>query len=164
MKTLRNLFLSGLADMYDSERRIADTLPKFIQATSCEKLQSVLQDHADETLGHIKKIERVFSILGQAPQAKECLTMVSILADGQKAVTENRQSSVVQEAIISVCQKVEHYEIASYATLRVCAKSLGNAEATALIDEILNQEQEADRALVELHANINDLEPACVGA
>lgn len=164
MKTLRSLFLNELADMYDSERRIARTWPKFIKVAPSDKLQRALTHHLEETQEHAVQIERIFASFDEVPRSKECPTMVSILSEGERNVMQNQESPALEETIISVCQKVEHYEIASYATLRACAKSLGNELAINLIDEILDQEREADHALEGLESiQKEDLETAFFG-
>lgn len=149
MKTLRSLFLNELADMYDSERRIARTWPRFIKAAPSKRLQRVLHNHLKDTEYHETQIERIFAAFDEIPRSQECPTMVNILSEGQKSLAEKRGTAEVEETIVFVCEKVEHYEIASYATLRACAKTLGNQQAVRLIEEILDQEREADRALSE---------------
>jgi len=150
MKALKNLFLKELADMYDSEHRIIKALPKMIKAATCEKLQHALEHHLQETEGQAAQIERVFAIFEEKPKAKKCPAMPGILDEGDRIVSENKKSPSINAAIISACQKVEHYEIASYGTLRAWAQLLGNQEAADLLDEILDQEKDADQALNDL--------------
>jgi ferritin-like metal-binding protein YciE len=167
MKTLKNLFLNELADMYDAEHRITKALPKLIKAATCEKLQQGLENHLEETEGHVTKVERVFAAFDEKPRAKKCPAMVGLLDEGDEIVSENKKSAVINAAIISACQKVEHYEIASYGTLRAWAELLGNDEAANLLQEILDQEKEADRILNECATTKNNkeaLEEAEVGA
>jgi ferritin-like metal-binding protein YciE len=166
MKTLKNLFLNELADMYDSEHRITKALPKMIEAATCEKLQQALQHHLEETEGQVTQIERVFAAFDEKPRAKKCPAMVGILEEGDRIVTENKNSTAINSAIISAGQKVEHYEIASYGTLRAWAQLLDNEEATALLEEILDQEKAADNTLNDLAVakNKETLEEVAVGA
>jgi ferritin-like metal-binding protein YciE len=158
MKTFKDLFLDELADMYDSENRITKALPKVIKAATCEKLQQGLQQHLQETEGHVSKIERVFGVFDEKPRAKKCPAMVGILEEGDEIISEYKKSPAINAAIISAAQKVEHYEIASYGTLHAWAELLGNDDAAQLIQEILDQEKEADRVLNECAVSKNNKE------
>jgi ferritin-like metal-binding protein YciE len=150
MKALRNLFLNELADMYDAEHRITKDLPKMIKGATCERLQEALREHLQETEGHVTHIEKVFEAFDEKPKAKKCPAMVGILDEGDEILSENKKSPCVNAAIISACQKVEHYEIASYGTLRTWAELLDNDQAAELIEEILEQEKHADQVLNNL--------------
>ncbi|HEY3855429.1 MAG TPA: ferritin-like domain-containing protein [Verrucomicrobiae bacterium] len=155
MKALRNLFLDELADMYDAEHRITKALPKMIKGATCEQLQEALREHLEETEGHVTKIEKVFKAFDEKPKAKKCPAMAGILEEGDEILSENKKSPCVNAAIISACQKVEHYEIASYGTLRAWAELLDNNEAAGLIEEILEQEKHADQTLNSLATEKN---------
>ncbi len=155
MKALRNLFLDELADMYDAEHRITKALPKMIKGATCEQLKQALQEHLEETEGHVTKLEKVFELFDEKPKAKKCPAMVGILDEGDEILSENKNSPCVNAAIISACQKVEHYEIASYGTLRTWAALLDNDSAAELIEEILEQEKHADQTLTSLAAEKN---------
>jgi ferritin-like metal-binding protein YciE len=155
MKTLKNLFLDELADMYDSEHRIIKALPKLIKAATCHELQEALQHHLEETEGHVTKIERVFATFDEKPKAKKCPAMTGILEEGDELVSENKKSTTINAAIISAGQKVEHYEIASYGTLHAWARLLDNEDAARLLQEILDQEKAADQTLNNLSVSKN---------
>src|ERR1700733_8032659 len=145
MNTLKHLFLDELADMYDSENRITKALPKLIKAATCHELQRALENHLKETEGHVNKLERVFAAFDEKPRAKKCPAMVGLLDEGDEIVSENKKSPTINAAIISAAQKVEHYEIASYGTLREWANLLGNPDAARIIEEILDEEKNADK-------------------
>jgi ferritin-like metal-binding protein YciE len=155
MNTLKNLFLNELADMYDAEHRIIKALPKMIKAATCDQLKQALQQHLEETEGQVTQLERVFAAFDEKPKAKKCPAMAGILDEGDEIVSENKKSPAINAAIISAGQKVEHYEIASYGTLRAWASLLGNEEAANLIEEILDQEKNADNTLNDLAATKN---------
>jgi ferritin-like metal-binding protein YciE len=155
MKTLENLFLDELADMYDSEHRILKALPKMIKAATCHELQQALQNHLEETEGHVTKLERVFAVFDQKPNAKKCPAMAGLLEEGDELVSENKKSTTINAAIISAAQKVEHYEIASYGTLHAWAKILENEDAARILQEILDQEKAADEILNKLSVSKN---------
>jgi ferritin-like metal-binding protein YciE len=166
MKTLKNLFLSELADMYDSECRIIKALPKIIKEATCEQLQHALEQHLEETEGQVKQIVRIFAAFDEKPRAQKCPAMVGSLEEGDQIINENKHSPAINAAIIAACQKVEHYEIASYGTLRAWATLLENEEAVDLIEEILDQEKDADSTLSDLAVakNQETLEELEVGA
>jgi ferritin-like metal-binding protein YciE len=155
MNALINLFLDELADMYDAEHRIIKALPKMIKGATCERLQEALSEHLQETEGHVTKIEKVFEAFDEKPKAKKCPAMAGILDEGDEILSENKKSPCVNAAIISACQKVEHYEIASYGTLRTWAELLDNDQAAKLIEEIFEQEKHADQALTSLATEKN---------
>ena len=155
MKALKTLFLNELADMYDSENRITKALPKVIEAATCEQLKAALQHHLEETEGHVTKVEQIFGAFAEKPRAKKCPAMVGILDEGEDIISEAKDTPAINAAIISACQKVEHYEIASYGTLRAWADMLENEEAVELFDAIIDQEKEADHSLSELAVGKN---------
>jgi ferritin-like metal-binding protein YciE len=149
-RNLRDLFLDELADMYDAEHRITKALPKLIKAATCEDLQAALTTHLQETEGQITILQQVFSAFGEKPKSKKCEATVGLLKEGDSLVSDNKGMPTINAAIISAGQKVEHYEIASYGTLREWAHALGNQEAADLIQQILDQEKNADKTLGEL--------------
>jgi ferritin-like metal-binding protein YciE len=149
MKSLKDLFLSELEDMYDSEHRIIKALPTVIKAVTCSSLQSALQNHLRETEGHITKVEAVFAAFDEKPRKTKCPAMVGILDESDDLVSENKSSPTINAAVICAAQKVEHYEIATYGCLRAWATQLGNEEAARLIEEILDEEKAADETLNE---------------
>lgn len=142
--------------MYDSEHRITKALPKMIKAATSEKLSQALQHHLEETEGHVEKLERVFQLFDEEADAEKCPAMVGILDEGDDLVSDNKKSPTINAAIISACQKVEHYEIASYGTLHTWAGLLGSEQAADLLREILDQEKEADRVLNDLAMATNN--------
>jgi ferritin-like metal-binding protein YciE len=157
MKTLKDLFLDEIGDMYDAERRIVKALPKLVKAATSEKLKAALQAHLIETEGHVTKLEQVFQSLDQKAKGKTCKTTVALLEEGGDIVTEFKGSPALNAALISAAQKVEHHEIASYGCLHEWAGLLGNKEAANLIKEILDEEKAANKKLMELaHASCNN--------
>jgi len=154
--TLKSLFLEQLQDMYDSEHRITKALPKLIAAATCKELKSALESHLRETEGQIEKLEQVFRTFDEKATGTKCEAMTGILAEGDSMVKENKKSPTINAAIIAAGQKVEHYEIATYGTLKAWANALGNSEAENLLGEILDEEKGADRTLNELSAAKNE--------
>jgi ferritin-like metal-binding protein YciE len=161
MKTLKDLFLDELMDMYDAEHRIIKALPKLAGAASCEKLKAAFLKHLEETKGQVTKLEQVFQAFDEEPKAKKCKATVGLLEEGDEIASENKGEPTINAALISAGQKVEHYEIASYGCLYEWAGLLGNKEAASLIKEILDQEKAANTTLTELAQAKNNKEALC---
>lgn len=156
MTTLKDLFLDELADMHDAENRIAKALPKLAKAATGEDLKEALLNHLEETKGHIEKIKQVFAAFDEKVKSKECKATVGLLEEGDEITEENKGEPTINTAIISACQKVEHYEIASYRTLIKWAKLLENDDAVGLLEQILAQEENADETLSDLAETCNE--------
>jgi ferritin-like metal-binding protein YciE len=150
MKTLKDLFLDELADMYDAERRIVKALPKMARAATCDDLKGALQSHLKETEGQVKKLEQVFRSFDTKAKGKTCEATVGLLEEGDEIAAEFKGSPAINAALISAAQKVEHYEMASYGCLHEWAGLLGNKEAAGLLQEILEEEKAANEKLTEL--------------
>jgi len=157
MKTLEALFLDTLADIYYAEKQLTKALPKMAKATTHDDLREAFESHLAETEGHMQKVERVFELFDESPWSKHCPGIVGIIKEGEEMISDNKKNPTINAALIAAAQKAEHYEIASYGTLRDWAKQLQNEEAVRLLDEILNEEKEADKKLTDLaktHCNI----------
>jgi ferritin-like metal-binding protein YciE len=150
MKTLKDLFMDELADMYDAEHRILKALPKLAKAATCEKLKSAFLSHLEETKGHVSKLDEVFKTFDEKAKAKKCKATVGLLEEGDEIASDNKGEPTINAALISAGQKVEHYEIASYGCLHEWAGLLGNTKAASLIEEILDEEKGANKKLMEL--------------
>jgi len=147
---LKDLFLDELADMYDAENRIAKALPKMAKAATGASLKEAINAHLKETKGHIEKLERVFAAFDEKAKGKECKATVGLLEEGDEIASDNEGEPTINAAIISACQKVEHYEIASYRTLIAWGKLLENDDAVELLEQILEEEKAADEKLTAL--------------
>ena len=156
MKTLKELFLDELTDMYDAEHRIVKALPKLAKAATCERLQAALLKHLKETQGQITKLEQVFKSIGEKAKAKKCEATVGLLKEGDEIAAEFKGSPAINAALISAGQKVEHYEIASYGCLHEWAGLLGYDEAAVLLNAILDEEKAANEKLTELARSENN--------
>ena len=150
MKTLKDLFLDELADMYDAERRIVKALPKMAKAATCPDLKAAIQAHLKETEGHVTKLEEVFQSFDQKVKSKTCEATVGLLEEGDEIAAEFKGSPAINAALISAAQKVEHYEMTSYGCLHEWAGILGNEEAAGLLQEILGEEKAANEKLTKL--------------
>jgi len=154
MKTLTDLFLEGLRDMYYAEQQLVKALPKLAKATTNDELRDGIEKHLVETEGHVQKIEAVFEAFDQPPKTKKCAAILGIIKEAEEIVSENKKSPTINAAIIFAAQKAEHYEIASYGTLREWAQILGNNRAVDLVEEILDEEKAADKALTDLAVSV----------
>ena len=150
MKTLKNLFMDELADMYDAERRLVKALPKMAKAATCDDLKAAILSHLKETEGHVKKLEQVFRSFDEKVRGQTCEATVGLLEEGDEIAADFKGSPAINAALISAAQKVEHYEMASYGCLHEWAGLLGNTKAAGLLEEILDEEKAANESLTEL--------------
>lgn len=156
MKTLENLFLDSLADMYYAEQQLVDALPTMAEAATDEDLRTAFETHLSETEGHVQKLEQVFEQFGTKAHAKKCPAIIGILKEADEIASENKKSPTINAALIYAAQKAEHYEIASYGTLREWARQLNQEQAGELINEILDEEKAADEKLTKLGPQCNE--------
>jgi len=150
MEALEKLLKDELADLYDAEQQLVKALPKMIEASSSSELQQALKQHLTVTQKQVTRLEQVFEALGEKARRKPCKGMAGIVSEGQEMLEEDLEEFTMDAAIISAAQKVEHYEIASYGTVRTLAETLGNNEVADLLEETLEEEKEADRLLTEI--------------
>ena len=150
MKTLQDLFLDSLADIYYAENQLVKALPKMAEAATDEGLREAFTAHLAETEGHVQKVEQIFELFGESPKSKKCPAIVGIIKEASEMMSENKKSPTLNAALIFAGQKAEHYEIASYGGLREWAKQLDNEEASELLNEILEEEKAADNKLTTL--------------
>ena len=142
---LKTLFTDELKDIYWAEKHLAKALPKMAKGATSEELRSCLEMHLTETQNQILRLEQVFEILGEKAVAKKCDAMEGLVEEGKGMLEDTEDGSLTRDAaIISAAQKIEHYEIASYGTLRTLANTLGLTEAAALLEETLQEEKDAD--------------------
>jgi ferritin-like metal-binding protein YciE len=156
MAHLKDLFMDELADMYDAENRISKALPKIAKAATSPALREAVLKHHKETLGQIEKLKMVFTAFDQKAKGKECKATVGLLKEGDEIAEDNKGEPTINAGLISACQKVEHYEIASYGCLIAWAKLLDNAEAVSLLEEILEEEKGANDKLTDLSEDANE--------
>jgi ferritin-like metal-binding protein YciE len=150
MKTLEDLFLDSLADMYYAEKQLVKALPKMAKLATDENLRLAFETHLTETEGHVQKLESVFEAFGKSPKSKKCHAILGIISEAEEIASDNKKSPTINAALIFAGQKAEHYEIASYGGLRDWARLLGNRTAASILDEILDEEKAADKKLNDL--------------
>lgn len=152
---LRDLFVDGLKDIYWAEQALTTAIPKMIQNATSPDLVEALTMHLAETKDQVTRLEDVFSIIGEEPEAKKCEAMAGLTKEAEE-IMQSTELGVVRDAgIIAAGQKVEHYEIATYGTLCSFAKILGEDDAADLLAESLEEEKEADIKLSEISDEIN---------
>ncbi len=159
MNDLEKLFIGELADIYDAEHQLIDTLPKMAEEAHSDELRSAINQHLEETKTHARRVEDVFRLFGQEPDRKSCKGMEGIIDEGELMAKEFDNNTAKDAALICGAQKVEHYELTSYGCLCTWAKELGNDQAVALLKENLSEERTTDEKLTELAERGLNLEP-----
>ena len=152
---LRELLEDQLKDLYWAEKAITKAVPKMIDNATTPELVDALSEHLDVTEMQVTRLEEVFKSLGLKPEAKKCKAMEGLIKEAEELMKSTEEGVVRDAGIISAAQKVEHYEIATYGTLRSFAVLLGEDEAAALLEETLNEEKEADATLSAVAELIN---------
>jgi len=147
---LMKLFEEQLKDIYWAEKALTKAIPKMIKNATSEELIEALENHLMETEEQVKRVEQVFELAGKKAVAKKCDAMEGLIKEADGIMEECEEGAMRDAGIISAGQKVEHYEIASYGTLRQFAETLGLTEAVALLEETLNEEKVADEKLTEV--------------
>src|SRR5579871_3661527 len=150
VQSLNELYISELQDLYSAEGQILKALPKVIEKTDSPELRQALESHLAETRNHVTRLEKVFSMHGVEAKAQKCKGMQGILDEGDEMIGKDAPPAVRDAAIISACQRVEHYEIAAYGTLRTYARQLGHDRAAAILQETLEEEVAADAKLTSV--------------
>lgn len=150
LESLQDLFLNELKDIYNAEKQIVRALPRMAKAAEAPELAQAFTKHLRETEGHVQRLERIFKSLGQTARGKTCKGMQGLLEEGKEILEEEGAPEVIDAALISAAQRVEHYEIAAYGCLRSYAQLLGMGEADRLLEQTLGEEEATDRKLTEL--------------
>ena len=155
-KTLNDLFLDTLKDIYYAEKQIVKNLPKMAKATTSEELRAGFEQHLEETEGQIERLEQVFEMIGKPARGKTCEAILGIIEEGKEIMTEFKGTQALDAGLASSAQAIEHYEIARYGTLKSWAQQLGLTEAVKLLDQTLQEEIATDKKLTQVaEANAN---------
>jgi ferritin-like metal-binding protein YciE len=145
------LFMEELKDIYWAEKNLVKALPKMQKAATSEELSSCIGNHLEETKEHVARLEQVFELLGKKPQAKKCEAMEGLISEGQEIVADTDEDTAVRDAgIIIASQKIEHYEISAYGSLRTLANVMGHSQVAELLEQTLKEEKNADSLLTEV--------------
>ncbi|MCA9274856.1 MAG: ferritin-like domain-containing protein [Phycisphaerales bacterium] len=147
---LEKVFVQQLKDMYSAENQLLEALPKMAQAATSSKLEQAFRDHLKETQGQVKRLEKIFSSIDYKPGGHRCRAMEGLIEEGKEIIDEQGEPEARDAALICAAQKVEHYEMATYGTLRTYARTLGLDDACELLTETLREERNADSLLTDL--------------
>jgi ferritin-like metal-binding protein YciE len=155
LENLQQLFVKELRDLYDAENQITDALPKLIEAAHNSELKSALQEHLQVTEQQISRLDQIFQKLNQKATGETCKGMKGVIKEGDEIVSAGGDPSTVDAGIISAAQRVEHYEMAGYGTVRTYAELLGQTEMAELLQQTLDEEEEADQKLSQIASSVN---------
>jgi ferritin-like metal-binding protein YciE len=150
MNSLEDLFIDQLQDLYSAETQLVKALPKMAKAAAHPELQSALEEHLEQTKGHVDRVKRILESLDEKAGGKKCKGMEGIIEEGKEIVGHHGDESVLDAGIIAAAQRVEHYEISGYGTARTFAQVLGHSKAIDLLEQTLEEEKQADEKLNEI--------------
>lgn len=157
MENLQELFVEQLKDVHNAEKQITKALPKMAKAASSPQLRAAFVEHLAVTKEHVARLESIFEELGEKPGRKKCAAMEGLVEEGQELIEEKPVAQVLDAGLIAAAQRVEHYEIAAYGTLRAFANTLGHKNSVKLFEKTLKEEEEADKLLSNLaESEINE--------
>lgn len=154
LNTLQNLYTDELRDLYNAENQLLKALPKMAKAASSEELKEAFEKHLEQTKGQVKRLEQVFEELDEKPKGKTCRAMKGLIEEGSEILEEDGEKSVRDAGIIVAAQKVEHYEIAGYGSVRTFAHLLGQNKAAELLQATLDEESETNELLNRLAESV----------
>jgi ferritin-like metal-binding protein YciE len=154
LDTLNKLYIEELRDLYSAENQLLKALPKMAKGASSDELREAFETHLEQTEIHVERLEEIFEELDQSPKGKTCHGMKGLVEEGSEILDEEGDPTVIDAGIIVAAQKVEHYEIASYGSVRTFARLLGEKKAEKLLQATLDEESEANELLNELAETI----------
>ena len=152
---LRELYIDELKDLYNAENQLVKALPKMAKAASSDELRQGFEEHLEQTKGQVQRLDQIFQKLGESPKGKKCKGMEGLVEEGSEVIEEDFEGAVKDAALIGAAQRVEHYEIAGYGTVRSMAETLGEDGHVSLLEETLKEEKETDEKLTQLAEQIN---------
>ena len=152
---LKQLYIDELKDLYNAENQLVKALPKLVKGAQSNELRQGFEEHLEQTKGHVQRLEQIFEMLGESPKGKKCKGMEGLIEEGSEVMDEDYEGSVLDAALIGAAQRVEHYEIAGYGTVRNMAELLGESDQVSLLEETLQEEKETDEKLTALAKQIN---------
>jgi ferritin-like metal-binding protein YciE len=156
LASLRDLYVNELRDLYSAENQIVKALPKMIKAASSPQLKRALEEHLEITERQVERLDRIFEKLGEKAKGKKCVAMEGLIEEGKELISEDAEESVRDAGLICAAQKVEHYEMAGYGTVRTFARTMGDEEAAELLQQTLDEEGDADKRLTALAESISN--------
>jgi ferritin-like metal-binding protein YciE len=152
---LKGLYVDELRDLYNSEQQLIKALPKMAKAANSDELRKGFEEHLKQTREHATRLEKILSAMGEPVKGKKCKGMAGIVSEGGEMMSEDFDGALMDAALISAAQRVEHYEIAAYGAVHAYAELMGESEAASLLQQTLEEEKQTDRRLTELSEGIN---------
>jgi ferritin-like metal-binding protein YciE len=157
---LLKLFEDSLKDIYWAEKALTKAIPKMVKKATSDELVNALENHLEETEGQVEKVEQVFEIIGKKPVAKKCAAMDGLIKEAEEIMKDSEEGAMRDAGIIAAAQKVEHYEMATYGTLRTFAQTLGLTDAAQILENILDEEKNADETLTSVAESTINIQAA----
>ena len=154
LESLETLYVEELRDIYSAENQLLKALPKMAKTASSPELRQAFEDHLEQTKEHVERLDEIFEKLEKKPTGKTCHGMKGLVEEGSEIMKHDGDDNVLDAGLIAAAQKVEHYEIASYGTVRTWAEMLGEDDAAELLQQTLDEEGETDKRLTELAEEI----------
>jgi ferritin-like metal-binding protein YciE len=155
VKTIDELLLDELKDLYSAEKQLTKALPKMARAAASQDLKTAFESHLEETQGHVERLDKIFETLGKSPRGKTCHGMQGLVEEGSEMISELDKGAVRDAGLISAAQRVEHYEMAGYGSVREFASLLGQNEIASLLEQTLGEEKAADEKLTGISKKVN---------
>jgi ferritin-like metal-binding protein YciE len=150
LDTLQDLYVHELKDLYNAENQLLKALPKMAEKASNTELRQGFEKHLEQTKEHVRRLETIFDDLGRGAQGQHCKGMEGLIEEGEEILKEDAEEDVRDAALIAAAQRVEHYEIAGYGTVRTYARQLGFDEHARLLQQTLDEEGETDKLLTRM--------------
>jgi Mn-containing catalase len=152
MAIVKELLVEELQDLLDAEAQLVKALPKMVEAANNPKLKEAFEKHLTQTQNQLERLKQAFQMLGEKAQSKPCRAMAGLIEEGEETIQEGAEKEEIAAdlALVTAAQKIEHYEIASYGTVRVLARQIGAIDVAVLLDRTLGEEESADHLLTEI--------------
>ncbi len=157
LKSLHDLYVEELRDLYSAENQLLKALPRMAKAASNGQLKAAFTEHLEVTRKQVERLDQIFEELGVKAKGKKCKAMEGLIEEGKEIIDEDAEPEVKDAALIAAAQRVEHYEMAGYGCVRTFAKRLGYEDAAELLQQTLEEESETDKNLTTLaESSINE--------
>jgi ferritin-like metal-binding protein YciE len=153
--SMRQLYIDELRDLYNAETQLVKALPKMAKASSNSELRQGFEEHLRQTSEQVSRLEQIFEMLDEKPTGKKCLGMDGLVKEAAETIKEDYEDAAKDAAIIGAAQRIEHYEIAGYGTVRTFAQLLGEDVQVNLLEQTLEEERQTDQELTQLAEEIN---------
>jgi Mn-containing catalase len=158
MPVLEELLIEEMQDLLHAEGQLVKALPKMAKASHSPKLKEAFESHLQQTEGHVERLKQAFELMGAKPKSKPCKGMQGLVEEGSETITEGKEKEdgIADLALIAAAQKVEHYEISGYGTLRALAEHLGKSDVARLLAQTLAEEEKTDELLTKISPSVLD--------